>query len=196
MPEVWYNETGKAIRFSRYICLDEFILYWFCKQFKSRDEAKQIVDLLKEVLYLYRTQGNLSALIGLIGASSITELQQIVNLMNQYEDLGLTIMNQAITSLRSGVVSLLRQLGPWKDITKWEGYLNCPGLQTLFVPINEIFATLADSVEFLQFKYNFAKRFLQEIGQKNIINTKFLDAAIDILDYLSDRINVLCAPFR
>ncbi len=196
MPEVW-DKGDKIVKFARFACLDEFIFLFWCRQHKTVDEALKYINILREVLYLYRTQGNISAIAGLVGAMNIEELKKVADLMNQYEDLTLSILNQTINSLRSGITNLISQLGIWPDITKWTGYTQCPGLQLLISQINEFFSELTYNVEYLQFKYNYAKNFLQDAGRiDSVVNSKYLEVAIDILDYLADRVNVLCAPFR
>jgi len=196
MPQVWQNpNTNEIVRFANLACIDDFIIAFLCKSFKNMNEVKLTIDTLREILYLYRTQGNLSALVGLINTFPISQLKQIATLVNTYEDLTLTVMNQTINSLRNGLLSLVKQLGIWKDLPKYEGFATCPGLQMLMQPINDIFIELSEGIEFLQFQYNAKKRFIQGIGQKQIVNTDFFNALINILDYMSDRINVLCSPF-
>lgn len=196
MPEV-FQKGDKVIKFARAYCLDEFVFLFWCRQHKTRDEALKYINLLREILYLYRTQGNLSAIVGLIGAMGPEDLKVLVDTMNQYEDLALSMLNQTINSIRAGIVNLIAQLGIWPEITKWSGYAQCPGLQLLISQINEIFSELSYGFEFLQFKYNKAKNFLQDVGRtESVLNSKYLEVTIDILDYLADRTNVLCAPFR
>lgn len=195
MPEV-VQVLDRSITFARKNCLDEFLIGFWCATFKDIDKAKGYIDALKEVLYLYRTQGNISAIAGLIGTMGPEELKQMADTLRLIDSLTISIMEQAIGLVQGGVQSLLETLNPWGQVTKFSAYLQCPGIQNLFSLVNRVTDELTDGLSFLLYRYNRVKNFLQNAGKSDIINEKYIDTAIDVLDYLSSRIAILCAPFR